>query len=170
MTNYDADRVNRAAHAGDICAVCGKQLAPDEPVFRWGFGGVLHIGHAPVCADCNGEPGPYDNWHESPCDGCGRPVFNEHFRSRRWTVCSQRCRIIIEARQRKERRVRTLRACPACGASFLPLRTDALTCGAACRQAIHRKRVRASRISTGAKLAPAIIRDVVSVRTGGGLT
>jgi hypothetical protein len=160
MTPVERDRVNRAAYTGDICAKCGKQLAPEESVFRWGYGFELNIDHAPVCAECNGEPRSFDHWHELPCDGCGRPVFNSHFRAWRWTVCSQRCRTIIETRQRTEKRraARALRPCQNCGVGFLPRRADARTCGAACRQAIHRTRVRASREITGGNLPQGSIR------------
>jgi len=142
MTPDERDLLYRAAYFGDACAKCGRAFGPDEPVYRWQYASVLNIVHAPVCAACNGDTQEVEEWHESPCDGCGRPVFNNHIRSRRWTVCSQRCRIRIETHQRREKRQasRAQKICVNCGTAFSPKRSDAHTCRPACRQALYRRR------------------------------
>jgi len=143
MTRTDEEEkalVNRAAYFGDVCAVCGRALDAGEPVYRWQW---LTTGHAPVCATCHSEA-DLETWHSAPCDGCGRPVFNNHARARRWTFCSRRCQIQIETRQRKDRRRsgRALSVCINCLTAFAPIRSDARTCSPACRQALCRRRYR----------------------------
>lgn len=148
--------LQRAAWYGDVCGNCGRALAPNEAVYRDRCkprDGVQG-GAAPTCVECIGKLYRQDEmgwWFHpaGPCGGCGRLVFDQTFRSKRWAICSYRCRKIIENRQQLERRrVRHQPvSCASCQKEFTPRRKDAVTCGNSCRQRLHRLRHREARVT-----------------------
>jgi hypothetical protein len=134
-----------------VCGKCGASLGRNNPVFLQRFGAHFWAhGAVPFCSECNGSIRPYDCWHCSPCDACGRQVHVDHFRNRRRMACSVRCRVRIETRQRLERRQQGRREapCAVCGRSFVLGRTDAVTCSARCRQKRWRQRHASGNMTT----------------------
>jgi endogenous inhibitor of DNA gyrase (YacG/DUF329 family) len=151
---YDAEQRKRelrrrAAWDGRICGGCGRNLTRNEAVYRDRCNPRDEVqgGATPTCVGCIDSL--YKNssdWFHlvGPCDACGRPVFEETFRSKRWAFCSYRCRKVVEDRQQIERRrVRHQPiTCASCQKEFTPRRRDAITCGNSCRQRLHRLRHR----------------------------
>ncbi len=141
MTREELDLLWEAARGGERCGNCGKTFEAHEPVYRFHYRVLLDLAKAPLCEAC-ASPDAYESWHVADCDGCGRPVAERDFRSRRWTVCSWRCRIRTETMQRKAKRQasRLSITCAACGVGFQPRRSGATTCSSACRQWLYRRR------------------------------
>jgi hypothetical protein len=157
-----------AAHRGGRCATCGKTFASDQVVYvrrawisRGGSGFDSCI--MPECEGCRPEalfpPPPPDRpwWHRvhqwiicdtrsEPCEGCGRTVVypKGELKLRRHFYCCDNCRQVGAYRRRRKwlepRQVVTL-ACAVCGRKFQASRSNARTCGSACRQKSYRQRV-----------------------------
>jgi hypothetical protein len=139
-----------ARKRADRCGECRKPIAAGEPVWIGpvGYAGYSVWNHvlAPLCAKCRHEEWMYKRIAfpdaPSPCAACGRPVYvHTSGRRRKWVLCSDACR---RAKYRalyfasKGSRKAT---CPVCGEPFTQRRSDAVTCGPACRQKAYRRRV-----------------------------
>ena len=77
------------------------------------------------------------------CDVCGDTFQRaDDIRFRRFEACSDTCRrkgwTQLTKKRKAERRANT--TCSECGEAFTPERSDALYCGAACKQRAYRKR------------------------------
>ena len=138
-------RAFRAANTGETCGRCGRNLKPDETVWRERcakgpslFGGQSFI-LAPVCEACRS---PYHrNWYSAACMGCGRPV-KWNGSGIRYVACCSVCRERARRKARSDHRAEMQeRACPICEEIFVPTRNDAVTCSSACRQKAYRRRV-----------------------------
>jgi hypothetical protein len=118
-----------------ICGDCGRDLDPDEPVWRE----RSRCGICTVCSDCRS----WDFGDPSPCETCGRPVHNEwRSRPRRHVFCSERCASRwYNARQKAERDEARLKICEVCCEHFEAPRRDTKYCGTACKQKAYRHRV-----------------------------
>ena len=105
--------LHAARRDGGLCAVCGRALGPDEPVWWASF--ALHGPYArrarrwgPVGKECAPPDLVRETEAEGPeaCLGCGRGVYygsTSHPRDR--ALCSGRCRDRYErSRVRKEPR------------------------------------------------------------------
>jgi hypothetical protein len=142
-------------------------MATSDPIYRVsveygmnmpdiGGGGVRE-----VCAECcattpmisvAGMPGVNFSWLANhrwrppePCKRCGRPVISDMRRKLpKHVVCGDKCRLAIYGAIGKARRRSRVRAliCASCAAHFMPKRSDARFCSAACRQKAFRRRSR----------------------------
>ena len=137
------DTAHTARRDGGLCGLCGRTLAPCEPVWRPRISlsrimlGGWHWRIIPACAECTpikGEPA-------GPCEGCGRHVHDE----RRWpprkhVLCCEACKPKAEAARARDARAkkRKGKTCLLCEKSFTPSRDDALFCSNACRQRAYR--------------------------------
>jgi len=139
--------IRNAQETATCCANCQRGLGPDEPVWRTSismgrsFFGGWRTTVAPVCGECRWDSRNYGS--PSPCEGCGRPVYNErNSRVRFLTFCCERCRRRAQAAWACEqrRRARSTRRCEMCGETFELTRTDAKFCSDACRQRAYRQR------------------------------
>jgi len=140
-------RARAGRRNGKTCGKCGRALAPGETV--WMMQLYLPGAH---CDECSSEDrqrlksyfyARYCEPEARPCQGCARPVHRRWRRRRRHTFCSEHCREVYYARQRRERRPRRrfARVCPACQKQFTPRRDDMVACSRACRQRLYRRRV-----------------------------
>ena len=98
LTEEERARAQAARARGGMCALCGRALAPDEPVWiervgAYGDGGAYW--RVPVGRECASpafvsEP---EGAAPAPCVGCGRPVYSRSTHPRqRVAACSRRCR------------------------------------------------------------------------------
>jgi hypothetical protein len=145
-------RARASRRDGKTCGKCGRALGPAETVWMMPLmipGLAIRI-EAPHCDECTSvdrqHPWFYARRCEReprPCQGCARPVHRRWRRRRRLTFCSQRCREVYSARERREcrARMRFARSCPGCQKQFTPRRDDMVACSRACRQRLYRRRV-----------------------------
>jgi hypothetical protein len=105
-TDEQIAQIYSARLRGGICGWCGRELAPDEPVyidlFRAGAkrlrsnGPVTHRSRTtvPVCAECASSEALQQAEGQEPdaCVRCGRRVYYRQAHPlRRRTLCSRRC-------------------------------------------------------------------------------
>jgi hypothetical protein len=140
--------IRNAQETAACCAKCERTLRSDAPIWRElislgrGWFGGWRMTVAPVCQSCASEWSTYRP--PSPCEGCGRPVYNEkNFRVRFLTFCCERCQRRAQANHAREQRrlARSAHACEMCGETFEPTRTDSKFCCVACKQKAYRRRV-----------------------------
>ena len=129
---------------GRACANCSHPLGDDAVLWQSRapmFDGATRL----VCSDCAQQVfrcGSWGTWMTTHCQSCGREIHRQTDRrlTRRFEVCSARCRDRAVAAARKERRqVVMQRTCSVCGSSFTG-RRDASACSSACRQKAYRQR------------------------------
>jgi hypothetical protein len=145
------------------CKLCRREMAPGDPIYRfWGGDSWYPINGsctAEVCAECCAtKPSadwpwikPLGGWRlPKPCERCGRPVINAMRRKLpKHIVCSRECRLAVYgAIEAAKRRVSVKpRRCALCEASFVPERSDARYCSAACKQKAFRRRDRPAKLN-----------------------
>ena len=158
-----------AQRTAKTCGQCGRDLEPDEAVWRTRIGNGRSIFGGwrwtvvPLCRECKRDWPSYSA--RKPCEACGRPVANEiiergrdyALRDRRaraifynWPLpkeklahwfCSERCaKRCYRAKERERRAEQRLKECAVCGETFEATRSDAKTCSPACRQKAYRRR------------------------------
>ena len=115
--------------ARTIVAVCKKCLTDEEVEKRH------HLLRA--------SPNKKRRKHiETTCGGCGQRIMTlaKLRKGQRWPVraCSERCAQRMRRRPNARRRWPVERKCR-CGALFLPKRSDAMYCSAACKQRAYRR-------------------------------
>ncbi len=144
---------------GGMCAKCGGDLGPQEPVYiACVWAGYLPLGgysrrYAPTCAGCapstmKGEGPRYaprlDRCERLPCDTCERPVVWRPTRRdyyRRHVFCCERCQWTYHNGARNARNARAReKVCEVCEEPFTAARRDAKTCSPACKQKAYRRR------------------------------
>jgi hypothetical protein len=115
------------------CGVCGRALAPDEPVWREHFDGSKVM----MCSECHTDGKPV---RSGPCHQCGRPLHDACWFPLH--LCSARCRWKRANAARSARRAknRAGRRCEQCGETLRDHRSDATFCSAACRRRAYRQR------------------------------
>jgi hypothetical protein len=124
------------------CSGCGRDLGPDEPVWRLqrtSYGIVTH------CDDCTREVDrAYYVKSHGKCATCGRLVHDARARASWLLYCCDRCRQAPAAARRAERRAdaRAGRKCEQCDEVIDASRNDAVYCSSACRQKAYRQRHR----------------------------
>jgi len=133
-------------HHAKVCGKCGGPIGDTVYISRYysrGFFGGHSYHHFAVCDKCvprskRDTPPP-----PRPCETCGRSVSDRYQRSPR-TFCSEHCSAAYYVRRQRLKRLaaREEIACASCGKRFVPKRKDTITCGAACRQRLHRLRHR----------------------------
>ena len=131
------------------CKLCRREMAADEPIYRASVGNTTWreiSGYvAEVCAKCipKVDALSWCRWRApEPCKTCGRPVIGDRRRKvPTHVVCSVECRVavyraiwIARRRSRVERR-----RCKVCREPFMPKRSDARHCSAACKQKAYRQ-------------------------------
>ena len=103
--------VAQAARArGGMCALCGRALGADEPVWiervdAYGGGGAYWRG--PVGRECASPAfvSETEGTMPVPCAGCGRGVYARYAHPRsRAVTCSRRCRSRAAHRRAREAR------------------------------------------------------------------
>jgi hypothetical protein len=142
MNREDRERVHRAIESASHCLECGKELGPQEPVWRSRSYRWRRV--VACCKECRTSR---TGWFEDPkpCEACGRIVHNEPtMRDRVVTFCCSQC-----AKSAYVTRTRKLRAdarprsetssCILCHKPFEPKRSDAQFCSNACRQKAYRQ-------------------------------
>ncbi len=141
------------------CKPCQRGMASFEPIYRdLGWNGRA-IKVRLRCAECPyaSRRNPEDWRAPEPCEGCGRPVIWELRRPLpRHVVCSDECRLRVYraiGRARRRSLVRS-RSCLVCGLSYMPKRSDARYCSAACKQKVHRDRGKLAQAATAATQEP----------------
>lgn len=153
VTDDDPERqrhlnICNATHHGSHCAVCARELKPDEPVWRepiqtgCNFYGWAKYWLAPRCRQC--AEGPEGYYEARPCMGCGRTVNTPWHRAHsKITACCEDCRdkAALAAARAVRRKARGHPICPECQETFEPTRSDSKFCSGACRQKAYRKRV-----------------------------
>jgi hypothetical protein len=130
--------------------------------------GFAHSYGAQLCADCWAKPwqertftqrdhifGGLDTYvctrllsrwsdetraHPQPCDGCGRPVVTGYNDYRRWTVCSEPCRVAARREHQRQERVDNPDRCASCDAPMPGSRRGRRWCSPACKQRAYRER------------------------------
>ena len=153
MTDPERERRRRSGAAGwsaQICGRCGRDLRPDEPVWRI----RMTLGRAltgwswtvaPVCATCGKSD--FRSYLSGACETCERLVHYEWTRRefiRRHIFCSEVCRNGYYNRLARTRRAKARhKVCTVCSNTFMATRRDAITCGSVCRQKAYRARVTA---------------------------
>jgi hypothetical protein len=135
------------------CTACHREMTPADPIYRvavWDWGAKVEEFCAECCATKPKGSGSGWSWLTShqwrrpePCGKCGRPVICDKLRKLPKRVgCSDGCRRAIygaiETAWRRSR-VKAL-TCVLCGVSFMPNRSDARYCSAACKQKAFRQR------------------------------
>lgn len=90
LTSEEIELLRQAADEGKVCGRCGRALDRDEAIYRerW-YRDILYYGRCgavPICAGCVGVSKDWFHY-AGPCDVCSRPVHEETFRARRWTIC-----------------------------------------------------------------------------------
>jgi hypothetical protein len=143
--------IRNAAKDCKHCAGCGRDLRPEEPVWRYHVAvdrlfGAESRAFAPHCEQCRNP----DWWFSKPrpCEGCGRPVHLPQWgrwRYRHLTyLCCENCTKVRRDRLKAAIRaeVRGTRVCETCSKTFVPARTDARFCSVACKQRAYRTRQR----------------------------
>jgi len=100
-----------AQREGGICAACGRVLSADEPVWRerlasrrgWSAYFRPASRRALVGRECAAPDALQESEGRAPvaCEGCGRGMHYPVARSRRATVCSERCRVTVQRRRSK---------------------------------------------------------------------
>ena len=140
--NTAQNRIWQADRRGEICALCGKEFAPDAMIFRMRVKAGYHAEQAPVCAACRPD---YGDWSTpTPCAGCGRLMaYRLGTAGKAPIACSMKC--ARETTKRKRPQQDRRRICIACGNNFIPKRANAVTCSHRCRQKAYRDRMRDSK-------------------------
>ena len=121
------------------CEKCHRDLAEDEPVYRFY---ALNGATIRRCDACGPLMGTTFRWRDLlPCEGCGRPVsYREDRRHRLHVSCGQAsCLRAIRAAGVREQ-LRRPRVC-ICGIEFKPTRGEARYCSLACKQRAYRQRI-----------------------------
>ena len=131
------------------CVRCGCEIAPGAPVWRqrtflgFGFAGGSRRGIRPHCRKCRSSA---RDFAFGSCKNCGRPVYRQRDRWRRFTFCCERCAqttfvgIANTAAKAWRAKARgSSRPCKQCSKPFKPARTDARYCSNACRQRAYRQ-------------------------------
>ena len=148
----------QAAQSASCCGNCFRPLSPTNSVTmelrdvgRWKHPYWVRV---PICLLCTLDaialwryPNSRESWYPSPhwhrtrCLNCERPirVYGNSLNAR--TCCADCQRAVRNERNNLRRRVQHKpMTCSECGRSFLPKRSDAVTCSNACRQKFHRQR------------------------------
>jgi hypothetical protein len=145
------------------CQACRRDLAEGEPIYRIsnGYDGPWHqsLGGAvgSVCGDCKNQYWSWGQQWESaePCAHCARRVIRSGRRKRpKYVVCGAACRAAVYGEVARGRRRLPSRRCADCGNDFVPKRSDAEYCSAACKQRAYRKRAIGPRLDLNQMLAP----------------
>lgn len=144
----DALVAKRAKETAEWCSDCGQDIGPSNTVYIRS----LSEGTGPVCEQCKCPPWDvhwrpnntcelYDVLGDAQgCLGCGRPVVFGDLRRRKHAVCSQRCRIDAQRRERADYMASRRHTCTNCGEEYEPTRADSQYCSSACRQKAYRDR------------------------------
>lgn len=135
------------------CQNCRRELTDDEPVYRVAIGYNLvsrerwngrSVGS--LCAYCATQSPDAVSFSDQgwrapePCCHCGRPVIlNGRRRVPHFIACGDRCRQAVRNAAQWEI-LPGERACPICGAIFVPKRINVIFCSHACRQRAYRHR------------------------------
>jgi hypothetical protein len=104
-TEEERARLYATRSSGGSCALCGRKLGDDEPIYWETFifgtvgvfgtvGGIISRPRAPVAAECASPRLVEEKRGELPelCAGCDRPVYyGRASRARRLAVCSKSC-------------------------------------------------------------------------------
>ena len=125
------------------CEFCGRKLAEGEPVYQR----LLNRRWFMMCAKC--EAGLNDKspriYSLRSCCHCTRPIYLTEplRRSTRYVVCGPKCRQAVHNTKYRLRHQRPRMAqCADCGKSFMPKRSDAKFCSAACKQRAYHHRIK----------------------------
>ena len=149
------ERYRAAAWHGTFCGFCGRDFAPQEPLWQQRCAtedleeGVGHCRvTVPRCRDCASLHFRDKDMRLCVCAVCARPVYVTHARasydqrSHRAVVCCGSHRRQRRAQQRRDRarRHRRQRRCRTCDEWFTAQRSTARFCSPRCRVANHRTR------------------------------
>ena len=110
LTEEERARAQAARARGGMCALCGRALAPDEPVWiervgAYGDGGAYW--RVPVGRECASPAfvSETEGTTPAPCDDCGRGVYARYAHPQsRAVTCSRRCRSRAAHRRVQEAR------------------------------------------------------------------
>jgi hypothetical protein len=138
------------------CPLCGRELANNEPVFRWRVTPNAYArirsdprsrarGIAFICEDCVRSRRDVSDYRQRPCAYCGRPVYHSDlYLIPRVSACSPLCQ-----ERGRNRRAYVKRhgdhkptQCAACHETFTPTRSDAKFCSTRCRVRAHSTKAR----------------------------
>lgn len=148
------ERIRQAERGADVCAECGRELPPGEPISRFPYRELGHTVNGPdwhtvtlaatclECAKVKARIGGLNLNATVTCERCGRVIVCADWEPERYTrpVCSAECRNAIRRTDRKMSRELHKVECQECGELFSPKRSDAVWCSNACRQRAYRKR------------------------------
>ena len=116
-------------------------MTPDDPIYR--FAGNWRGRVSFLCAGCSKHWLQPDRWTARyPCERCGRTVgYDDNRVVPKHAVCSDQCRIAVYRAISIARRRLLVerRRCKVCQAWFMPKRSDARYCKAACKQKAYRQ-------------------------------
>jgi predicted nucleic acid-binding Zn ribbon protein len=149
-----------AAQSAAVCADCFRPLAPDAAVTMttrnvWSEAEPRWL-YVPICLICTRRAIERQEarrgravyrpptWRWTRCLKCRRPIRIYYAAGLAAQTCCADCeRRARYDRNNLRRRVFHRRiACPVCWRTFVPTRSDARTCSARCRAALHRQRRR----------------------------
>lgn len=148
-----------ARRAAKVCGTCGTTFGVDDRVFLASLG----FGVMPACEGCapkrmvelrgRGEHSGGCIWYypEWPCPTCERSVVfrasESQYHRRKHAFCSERCSQIHHNRQRSVlSQASREKVCEVCDSPFTATRSDAKTCGPACKQRAYRRRQKPTRV------------------------
>ena len=156
------------------CDYCDRELTLSDAVVIWRRRERSDLGNGYIqtrgCEDCVEEAlkeefdrrgfslrlalrlwrGNRIHAREAECHHCGRTIFfltetKYDTPYTRRAYCSDFCRDASRELVRQQSASRQRLSCEVCGEPFLPTRSDAKTCGNACRQKAYRQRLAQSR-------------------------
>jgi hypothetical protein len=158
----------QAAKSAQICGGCFRPLAPaDSVTMGWRKIGKHYWVRVPICLLCALDAIKKSfferRYQRARCRNCDRPLrlhrpsridswFSLYGIRLPWTpsldaqTCCEDCRRLAKNKRNKLRRriKHEPVTCIECGRSFIPKRADGVTCSNRCRQAQHRKHVKAA--------------------------
>jgi hypothetical protein len=126
------------------CQKCQRQMAPDEPAYRFLFDSWWHMG-CKACVPVFPPEHPRRWLDPRPCDRCSRLIYREYppRKGSRFFACSIECRQAIHNANYRKRhpRRRGERTCLDCGEVFTPKKRNSKFCSIACKQRAYRARI-----------------------------
>lgn len=125
-------------HGAQLCADCWAKPAEERRSTQLDFFGGLHTY---ICTQLLSPWSDETRAHPQPCDGCGRPVVTGYNDYRRWTVCSEPCRVAARREHQRAERVDAPDRCVGCGAPMPGGRRGRRWCSPACKQRAYRERM-----------------------------